>query len=75
MAYSAAEASVITDVCPKGTKMWLLNLGILNVDDGWYVLLHPNVVPSLISAPRIGFYRVPIAHLEAILIRRTSVAT
>jgi hypothetical protein len=32
-----AAACLPAYVCPPGTKMHLLNLGTLNVDEGWYV--------------------------------------
>ena len=33
-----AAASVPAFKCPQGTKMHILNLGVLQGDDGWYVL-------------------------------------
>jgi hypothetical protein len=32
-----AAACLPAYVCPPGTKMHLLNLGTMNVDEGWYV--------------------------------------
>lgn len=32
------NASIPAYACPEGTKMYILNLGTLNVDEGWYVL-------------------------------------
>ncbi|RDL35488.1 Metallo-beta-lactamase superfamily protein [Venustampulla echinocandica] len=33
-----ANAKVPVYMCPPGTKMWILNLGTLTIDEGWYAI-------------------------------------
>jgi hypothetical protein len=33
-----AKANVPAYCCPPGTKLFILNLGILQADEGWYAL-------------------------------------
>ena len=41
-----APAGVPAFKCPQGTKMHILNLGILQVDEGWCVLFRLRVVAT-----------------------------
>lgn len=37
--YQIIPAVIPAFACPEGTKMHILNLGTLTVDEGWYVKL------------------------------------
>lgn len=52
MADLLASAAVPAFKCPPGTKVFLLNLGILRGDEGWYVAVH-----AFFSHHYLAFFR------------------
>lgn len=49
IASQAANASLPAFNCPPGTKMYLLNLGTLECDEGWYVCIFMHLDFTRIS--------------------------
>jgi hypothetical protein len=54
-----AYARVPAYTCPPGTKMWILNLGTLTVDEGWFVITNSYPLSGLLT-PRTGCCEGPI---------------